>query len=429
MTVTNQDLLARAGEALGRMGVSKALTPTVQTTDSVATGDFMNRKQVQQLVDLTVNQSQWLGACSVKLVNGKSGELPRLNIGDIVTEGVEENGGETVSTHPDTDNIEYSTRKFKATWFVTREAIREAMASGESNFDGKMQAAFAKAMGNDLARVALRGDTTLDTSSRENRLLRRRDGWLKRLRASANRVTTDRGEAWAMDAFWRALADMPEIYRDDSELRWLMPSILDTKWQELVAAYAAQGSTLGERALTQRNRITPTGIPQLITPQIPTDAGFAITDSATADPDTVVDDGDGTITLTVDTALGGAAAGNAGRRVRVTYEGTGESEVCTVTWEGGANKVHTTGSLGQGTISTTASAYTLDLADLTSFILTNPKNLVVVMCDQVRAYRKFEQEHERWRVDVYYEADFPVFNEDAAVIVDGVIVPTFSWGN
>lgn len=232
-----------------------------------------------------------------------------------------------------------------------------------------------------------------------------------------------------MAAFWRALSEMPEVYRDDADLRWFMPSILDTKWQELVAAYASSGSQLGDRALIERNRITPTGIPQLITPQIPTSAGFSITDSATADPGTVTDDGDGTITFNVDTALGGYAAGNAGRRMTVTYEGTGESETLVVTAEGGANKLHSTGDLGQATISTTASEYTLDLADMTSLILTNPKNLVVVMCDQVRAYRKFEQEFERWRVDVYYEADFPLFNEDAAVILDGIIVPQFAWGN
>ena len=53
-------------------------------------------------------------------------------------------------------------------------ALTVARASGEANFERKIRAAFGKAMGNDMARAGMRGDTSLDASTRLNRLLNRR---------------------------------------------------------------------------------------------------------------------------------------------------------------------------------------------------------------------------------------------------------------
>lgn len=425
----NAQLLASLDSAMSRIGVNKALTPTVQTSTSMAAGQFMNRPQLEQLVDLTVSQSGWLAKVGIKLRNQRAGEMPKLVLNDVVTEGTNENGGQTIATHPDTSTVSYNCGKYQATWYMTYEELREARASGEPNVEAKIMAAFAKAMGNDIARASMNGNTSLDASTRLNRLLNKRDGWLKQLRAAANVVDTTRGAAWAIAAFYKALATMPEVYREDPDLVWFMPSLLDLKWSELVAAYASGGSALGDRLTTERTRATPTGIPQLLIPQMPTDQGFAITNQGAA-PDvaeSVTDDGDGTITLQVDDLFGGYAAGFAGRKVKVTFSGTGQSEVCTVAAESSHLVVHTTGSLGQSTINTTAANYPLDLADLNSLLLTNPRNLFVVMCDQVRAYRMWEQAFERWRIDVFYELDFGVFNFDAAVLLDGIITPAFDW--
>lgn len=445
--MTNEEMLKRANDSMSRLGihndpngarqaaaaaredVRKSETPQVPTTSSLATGDFMDRTMVERLVDLTVGQSDWLSTVSLRLRSQKKGEIPRINLSEVVTEGVSENGGSTITTHPDTDRVTYETAKFQATWYITLEDIREARASGEPDFDGKFMRAFAKAMGNDMARWTLRGDTSLAASSRLNRLLRQRDGWLKKARASGVRSTTTRGSAFSNDLFYAMLAAMPEQYREDANLRWLMCSQLDIGWQQTLSGYAANASQLGERQLTERRRFSPLGIDQLIVPQMPTDLGYSVLSGSTADPDTITDDGDGTITADVSTALGGYAVGNAGRRVKITYDATGQSETLIVVNSGGANVIHTVGSLGQSTISGTEADYTLDLADITPALLTNPGNLFLVMLDQVRAYRKFEQEFERWRVDVYYEADAGIFNEDAIVLQDGVVAPSFSFGS
>ena len=413
------------------MGIrsSKALTPTVPTTDTLATGDFMDRAAVERLVDLTVGQSGWLSTVSTRLRRQRSGEIPRIEISDVVTEGVPENGGKTIATHPDTDNVPYNCGKYQATWYMTRESVREAAASGESDYAGKVRKAFSKGMGNDMARAGLRGDTTLDASTRLNRLLRKRDGWLKQIRASANRRQTTRGSAFARSLWSSLKRQVPQEFREDPDLRWFLAGDIDEEWLDTVGGWAStSGGALAESAEQDRRRLSPLGIPPIIIPQMPTTEGFATVSGSTAAADAVTDNTT-SIGFQVDTLLGGASSAHAGRMVKVTFVATGQSETLEVSWSGSQNDIDTAGLLGQSTVSTTAGDYVLDLADLTGVFITNPGNLFIVMCDEVRAYRKWEQESERWRIDVFYEADFGLFNPNACAIQDGIIVPAAAFGS
>jgi hypothetical protein len=89
----------------------------------------------------------------------------------------------------------------------------------------------------------------------------------------------------------------------------------------------------------------------------------------TATPTTVVDNGDGTITLTVTNLFPGGGT-HAGRKVYVwlgtplTSDPAG-IELCTVAYSGGANKITTTTKLGQTSVSTTAANYTVALLGYT----------------------------------------------------------------
>lgn len=437
---STREILARMGSSLAALGVgtdqsdpeavkaAKSLTPTVPTTADLAGDHVMNHTQVESMVDLTVSQSGWLSSVSVKLRGQRAGTIPRLSLNDTVTEGVDENAGATVASRPDLDEVDYNCRKFQATWYLTLEDIGEARASGEADFDGKVRRAFGKAMGNDMARWFLRGDTSLAATSRENRLLRQRDGILVQARARANYRTTTRGTTWTRTVYPAMKRRMPAIYKDDPNLRWFLPSDLDEDFTNSLMNLG-DGAALRDQALTERRRYAPMGIPPVLVPQWPTDQGFATLNGSTAAADTVTDNGDGTATFRVNTVLGGYAAGNAGRVIRVTCDATGQYEDLTVEDVGGHNVATTAGSLGQGSISTTAADYTLDLADCTGAMLTNPANLFLVLCRNIRAYRKFEQEAERWRVDVYYEADAGIFQPDALVLQEGIVPTQITFGS
>lgn len=433
-----RELMARMGQGLAALGVgiapgdvetqraAKSLTPTVPTTDHFAGDNFMNQAQVEALVDLTVSQSAWLSAVTVKTRSQRSGTIPRLVLNDVVTEGVPENGGRTVATSPDTDEIHYEAAKYQATWYLTLEDIGEARAAGEADFDGKIRRAFAKAMSNDMARAFLNGDRTLDNSTRLNRLLRQRDGVLVHARNRGHYLQTTRGSRWSRNLYPAMKRRLPAIYKDDPNLRWLIAPELDEDYTN--SLQSLDGSALRDQALIERRRYAPMGIPPIVVPQWPTDQGFATLTGSAVAADAVADDGDGTLTATVDALFGGYDAEHAGRMVRITHVDTRETEVLEVIDDGAKLVIRSTGSLGQAAISTTPADYTLDLADCSGAMLTNPANLFMVLCRQIRAYRKFEQEAERWRVDVYYEADFGVFNGDALVLQEGIVPAAVSFG-
>lgn len=428
-----RELKENAEHYMTQMGVKKSATPTVMTTASLAAGEFMQRKAVEQIVDMTVSESGWLPAVSLRMRNQRSGEIPRIELNEPVTQGASEGQFQTGDNHPDTDRISYSAKKYHSNFYLTFEDLYEAAASGTNDFESVVLGAFAKRLSNDLALAALLGDEAITVgeagSTKRYNLLRVNDGWLKQIRASANRATTTRGSAFNRSLFPALQNLMPRQYRDDPKLRWLLPNILDLSWQDYVASLSpTSGSGLGDKALTERDRIAPLGIPQLIVPQMPTDLGFSTVSAATAAADAVAAVGGG-IRFTVNTLFGAYAAGNAGRYIRVTHNGTGQSERVLVTDSGSANLATTAGTLGQSVVSTTPSDYTIDLADLTPAILGNPLNLFLVLCRGMRSYRKFEQEGERWRFDLFFEADFGLFQEDALALQDGVIAQTFTFGS
>lgn len=98
------------------------------------------------------------------------------------------------------------------------------------------------------------------------------------------------------------------------------------------------------------------------------------------EPDSVVDNGDGTLTAVVD-AVTEAGASNAGRTVAIfqlnpaagaVTEAIAKEEI-SVAWDGSNNKITTVDDLGQATISTTAADYMIIL--LGPHVVTNPSNL------------------------------------------------------
>lgn len=426
------DLIARANKVFDQLGVvRKSGDLGVNTTDDLATGDFMDRPQVDRLVDLTVGQSGWLAATSFRTVSQRKGQMPRIILNDVITQPSGQNVARNRGARFTTDHIEYDCKKYEAKFYITLEDIREAAASGTTDFEAVTQNAFGKAVGNDMARWALNGDEDLaNPTTPYDLLMAHNNGWLKILRARANRYATRYGVAYARALFKRAIATMPQEYADDENLRWMIPRLLDLGWtDELITE--GNGNALTERNLTTRVRTPIHGIPQLIVPQLRVDQGSNILRSpaAAGTPGTVTD-ASGTVKAVVSAFFGGYATGNAGRKLRLTYEDTGLYEDLVVFNEGGANYVQSTGTLGQSSISTTSADYTIDFADATSVVLTNPANLLFVLCDRVRAYRKFEEDEERWKFLLKYEADAEVFNEDAAVLIDGVVPPLFdSWGD
>jgi len=427
--LNNQELLNSAGATLAGHDALKAAEPSVITTSSVQVGQFMNRPQIESLVVLATANVQWLSQVSYRLREQRSGEIPTVDISGDVAEAVKENDGKTITSSPSMDRRAYSCTKYQSTFYLTLEDISEARASGTQNFQQAVVTLFARKLANSLGKVIIRGDKSItDLSTRENRLLVGSDGVLVQARSKAIRRTTDYGKTYARNV-WKAIQQkMPVEYVDDPNLRFMVHPGIDQEFTWEVNEFAAQGNAGSLRGLTeQRLRYNPQGIAPLLVPQLPNTQGFSTLNKSTSAADAVTNSS-GKVKAQVDTLFGGYNSTHVGRQVKLTCVATGKSETLSVTAESSHLYVTASGTLGQSTISTTASDYTLDVVDCTSIILTNPKNICFVMCTRsgdggVRVYRKFEQEFERIRFDVYWEMDVILFNPDAMVLQDGVVIP------
>jgi len=423
--------------ALGLPGAASlreaaAKSDDVATTGNLASGQFMNRTAVHGLIVDAADDSGWLGATSMKYVTQKSGEFTDMTMGDWLMEPADEGEAQTASNVPTTASIEYETTKFHGTVLYTPEDLEEAAASGEPDFLGKLRKLIAIRLGSNIAQLAINGDTDLATgaTTRENRFLGKKNGWLKQIRDSGNVLSTTRGSAYSIAAFQSAYDNLPERYQNDPNLRWMIAPMLAANAQYSFASAWASASQVANDALLTRQQAQILGIQPVQVPQMSRTQGFATLNGSTVAADAVTNPSGTIIKLRVDTLLGGAAAGNAGRKVKVTRNSTGLSETRTVTWDGTNNFVSTVGALGQGSISTTASDYTLDIADCASILLTNPRNLVnVIDVSRFRMFNKFEQEADRYRLDFYIRMCPLVYRPEAASIQDGIIVSSTSFGS
>lgn len=423
-------MLTESALELKRLGVEVREVPDgsirraldeVGTSVNGAAGEFMAKNATNDIIDLTVSQSGWLSETSVLRQSQRSGQITTVDSDDFVLEGVPENAGRTVLSTPDTTSRSYICKVYQGTYALTLQSIREARVSGDANWAGTTSRVFGKRIGESIAYAAIRGDTSLNDATRENRLLRQRDGWLKQARATANVATTTRGSQISRRLFTSmAVHLLPERFRMTDGLRWMYSDTVSAAFGEVIQSkFDSTGSRLADERMLSRWFDKPMGIEPLIVPQMPTNLGAATLGiGSVGTPDNV--SGSTTVVARVNTLLGGASADNAGRKVKITCTATGQSETRTVAWDSTHNTITTTGKLGQASVSTTVGDYTIDIADCTPVLLTHPRNLVTVMCtDGITRYAKWEQEYQRWRVDVFLEMDFLLMNPDAAALQDG----------
>lgn len=352
------EAIEKGFEGLGviKGDVSKAEDEFILTSN-MAAGDFMDRKQVDELLDMVVDLSGWLSGVRVKRVEGRQGEMPQMLLNDLTTEFVTENDGTEVKTRPETRTVPYNCKKTKTEWFITTEDIIESRVSGTRDFEAKVRTAFAKAMGNDLARIALNSDTALygGGATRTGRALGILEGWRKQAATGkgtmpAGNVVDAGGGLFTGEVFPYLMSVMPDEYKNHPDLRWYYNPVVDLAWNKSLtglghgtigtAASDIGGSNeLGVKAASSRATVPPFGIQPIIVPQMPI-------------------------------------------------------------------------NLGVGT-------------DETELYLTPKDNFILVLQYRMRAYQKFEQEFDRYRITIYSALDVCIENPEALVQLTGLQIPQF----
>ena len=195
----------------------------------------------------------------------KSRTIDGLEFGDPVMQEAPDEGSEpsdNAKSTPTIPRLTLTPAKSMIAVDISFDWLRKNVA-GESSGEAAINAALAKAIGRDIVRLLFNGDTSLDDSTKLNRLLKLRDGLLKQFRADTDVhdliVAADPVYTGPNSEFSKGLTAIPDEYRDDrSLLRHFVPmSTLDEYEDEIGARQTNAGdqAMLGETAYSKHRRV------------------------------------------------------------------------------------------------------------------------------------------------------------------------------
>jgi len=363
------------------------------TLDNTNFENLLPREVVEQMIDDSHKQNEWMSAINTVRRQAKTGRVPIIDINGNTMEGIGEDEAPTNLKRPGTRTVPYHCKGFVQYYYITVDQIKEAIAAGITNMEDAIITVMGKARGNDLANIVMNSKTTLDDSTSLNRMLRMIDGLA--VKAESSNVIDAQGTVLLNltdpDDVFAAMDDaLPEVYANDPGLRWIIPRRVDAHYRKLIRK---RETPMGDRELTVRDLSKPLGIPPLVVPQISVRQGpDPIAPTSVADQTTYI-----TFDLTALVSAGHVAsvAAGVGRKFKVTCLATGHSEICTG-YEDTQLKIDTTGLLGQSTVSTTAADYEVGLYDETDVYLMNPQAVTMIECYEMESYREFIPKFRRW---------------------------------
>lgn len=400
----------------GNMGIHDEVNKGVMSLENTNFDDLLPRENVEELLELQRQQNGWLMNLNNVTRSQAAGTVPILDIAEPVTIGVDEDDPSDASRQADTRRAPYRCRKFKSQWNVTWEDLREAKAIGLGDWEDKLRGVFMTAIGNDKANVAINGDVDLPSTTPLNMLLNRIDGLRKKMLAGSN-VYNFGGETFSQWMFGALMDNVPERYKEEAGARWMYNSSLELRWKvslSNVNTTERMRSTLGDQTIASEIMVPPMGKPQILVPQISGSQGptaIAPTSAATS--------GNGIkfiLTTLVTAAYVEDADAGVGRKFKVICNTTGKSEVVTGALDSTNLAIITAGTLGQTSVSGSASDYVVTLYDETDVYFGNPKLATIVDCTEMRSYRKYNQDRDRFEIVVYHEFDLVVPAPEIATI-------------
>lgn len=394
-------------------GTRQDLQKSVVGLDNANFGELLPMEFVHEVITDIRDKSDLLNKITTYTVGQQAGTVPIIRLNEPSLRYVPPNAGITHAVAPATDRVSYNCKKFRSDLIILHEELREARRLSIADFENKLVDMWTTKLANDLTRIAVQSDDSLDESTAENRMLRAFDGLLVQTDTDST-VIDVAGAGFAKGIFDILIDNIDSEYENDPNLQWIMNTRVNNRW---MTSLSKLGTALGDTVLTGGGQFSPHGKPKIICPYIPDTLGSSGT------PDAVADDGDGTMTIKVNTISGGQAEANAGRTIKVTFTNTGLSEILTSTWSGADVIIQTSGALGQDTISTTTSLYTVKIHDETTVMLMNPLGLILVLCDAWRSTREYNKDFDRIEITTYLEADEIIPIKEAITKLTGMKAP------
>ena len=289
--------------------------------------------------------------------------------------------------------------------------------------------------------MGINGDSSLPQDNDVNHQRSTADGWFEKMRTSSpNYQGRADGFSYHNQVWAGMLHQLDKAYRQHPGLAWGLTDTLASRWlTELTATGASPSNAhpsitndLGVGLLNALgSQANPLGKPGVIIPQMLDDSFGSEEGYAGMAPTSVVDNGDGTLTINVntlaDSGVDRSSTGTDGQRyVTIGCALSGVEEIVAVDYANPNNTVDTTSLLGQTTASTTATDYYVKWADLQSLFVGALEMLVMVVQNGMRIYTVFYPNDETIEIIVHMDLDFMVADYEATSLVDDLITPQFS---
>lgn len=410
--------------------------------DDEPAGSALNPQAQLGLFHKIRKSASWARFVSFKPVSENSGYLDLWSDEGFVMHPTASEGPRTnIPLHkPGLSQVEFSTNTLSGAFGLRLKSINAARKAGQ-NVNMLVQSGIAAGIANVFMDIGINGNADLPADSDQNKMRATCDGWFQKMREnSANYTSQDDGFSYHNGVWAGMLQQLDEAYRSDPGLAWGMPDVLGTRWlTELTAMGASPGGDAAPSIINDfgaallnamgngANPLGKTGIP---IPQIEA-SRYGTEGYAGMAPTSIVDNGDGTLTINVNTLAGAgvdrSSTGADGQRyVTVGCVATGVEETIAIDYSAPNNSVDTASLLGQTVASTTASDYYVKWADLTSLFLGIFRYLMMVVQNGIRIYTVFYPRDEVLEIIVHADIDYLVVDNDATSLVDDIIAPRFS---
>lgn len=260
----------------GMMGIPDFIEDVTKSVidGSSLPNSLLNRVQSDRFIDLLVDTSVLLKNIRRAKKDHAKGDLNKLDLGTIVTEGA--NATSKARTSTPTERVtSYDMVKYRSAFDLRTDFLEDNLERGAVR--DKILGMFTKAMSIDAEMASIEGDDDLpvgDSQTAENNLLGVNDGFQKILLANvpANQIIDCNGRAPSPQLYYDMKRRIPARYRiAKPTYRWIVPSGPKDKW---ALDWQTRQTIGGDAALRDGEAPGPWGIPMLEVPLFPEDLAF-----------------------------------------------------------------------------------------------------------------------------------------------------------
>lgn len=239
----------------------------------------LNRAQSDRFIDLVVDETVLLKVARVEKVNHQKGEINKLDLGEIVTEGAHTTSKASTRT-PSERIVVWDTEKYRSAFDLKTDFTEDNIE--RSGIRDRLLSMFTKRIAIDTEIAAIESDdsiTTGDAQDLENNLLGVNDGFSKILLATvpAGQQIDAAGAAPSKRLYYDMKRVVPSRYRAAKpNYMWIVPSGPADKFSLDRSDRETKGGdeALDFNNLKSRRQKGEWGIPMLEVPLMPEDLTY-----------------------------------------------------------------------------------------------------------------------------------------------------------